>query len=209
MSNILSETKKPVKKGAYHHGNLREALIAAAADILAEEGIEALSLRKAARRAGVSQAAPYSHFRDKTDLLASVAEIGFQRLALKMVDDAQGVRDPFEKLQAISTSYIDFAARNAPLFLLMYGREFGNMKEHPTLAMSAGKSYSLFANTVNACVKDNPGVDGKAATVAAWGMIHGLASLLVDGKVTPVGIGAKDRGEFARRVTDILATALK
>ena len=78
------------KKFKYHHGELRSALIEAAVDILATSGMENLSLRVLARATGVTQAAPYSHFRNKDDLLAAVAETGFQRLALQMAEEATG-----------------------------------------------------------------------------------------------------------------------
>src|ERR1035437_1220596 len=97
--------EKPVsqKKLKYHHGELRSALIEAALEILKTAGMEGLSLRVLARATGVTQAAPYSHFRDKDDLLAAVAETGFQRLALQMAEEAtgqQGVQARIEKLMA-------------------------------------------------------------------------------------------------------------
>src|SRR5690349_12922876 len=97
--NIMSRlaTTDFQKKFRYHHGNLRDALLAAGAEILAEEGIEGLSLRALAKATVVTQAAPYTHFRDKDDLLAAIAENGFQRLALKMAEEAAGASSVQER----------------------------------------------------------------------------------------------------------------
>ena len=137
------------KNFKYHHGHLRAALIGAAVDILSAGGIDALSLRALAKATGVTQAAPYSHFRDKEELLAAVAETGFQRLALQMAEDATGARGAEERIRKLVTSYIRFAQENTPLFRLMFGRELANMKKFPTLSMTAGKSYALIGSALS------------------------------------------------------------
>ena len=91
----------PEEKTPYHHGQLRDALIAAALDLLKEKGVDALSLRALAKATRVSQAAPYSHFEDKDHLLAAVAETGFQRLALQMAQDATGQHTPGPSAEAV------------------------------------------------------------------------------------------------------------
>ena len=134
------------KKFRYHHGNLREAAIAAALEILARDGVPGLSLRALAKATGVTPTAFYeSHFGDKDELLAAVAETGFQRLALQMAEDATGAPSTQERIERLAVSYIRFATENKPLFQLMFGRELSDMKRFPTLAMTAGKSYSLIS----------------------------------------------------------------
>ena len=103
------------KKFKYHHGDLRAALIQAAQEILSEQGIDALSLRTLAKATGVTQAAPYSHFRDKDDLLAIIAENGFQKLALRMADDATGAKTTRQRIEKLMESYIRFALDNPKL----------------------------------------------------------------------------------------------
>ncbi len=104
------------KKFRYHHGQLRGALIESALNILKEKGLTGLSLRALALATGVTQAAPYSHFRDKDDLLAVVAETGFQRVALQMAEDAAGFRDTQARIEKLMTSYVRFATENKTLF---------------------------------------------------------------------------------------------
>lgn len=166
------------KKFRYHHGNLRDALLQAAMAILQEQGIEALSLRTLAKATGVTQAAPYSHFRDKNDLLAAVAEKGFQSLAIGMAEAATGATTVRQRIERLMTSYIEFACANKTLFRLMFGREVADMKAYPTLAMTAGKSYALISAALSKHAKSPD--DARFLTVALWSLCHGMTTLLVD-----------------------------
>jgi AcrR family transcriptional regulator len=188
------------KKFRYHHGNLRESLLAAAQDILATQGVEELSLRKLARVTGVTQAAPYTYFDSKDDLLAAVAESGFQKLALQMAEDATGAPSARARIERLITSYIRFAQENRPLFQIMFGRELADLKKFPTLAMTAGKSYALFS----AALAKQEG-DAKFLTVAIWSLCHGLTTLIVEEKVEVTKFGANDTADFVSRVTNLFS----
>src|SRR5262245_29389962 len=109
------------KRPGYHHGDLRRALILAARRILEHEGLAGLSLRAAAREAGVSQAAPYHHFKDKDALLGAVAAEGFDALAEAMRTRMAACRDPASTLSAAGEGYVAFAVANPALFQLMFG----------------------------------------------------------------------------------------
>src|SRR5580700_1442192 len=111
----------PKKASSYHHGALREALIRAAREILELEGYEALTLRAAARRAGVSQAAPYNHFADKAALLPAVAALGFKEFAAAMRQEMSAADNPQARLNAAGIAYVAFATSNPGLFKLMFG----------------------------------------------------------------------------------------
>lgn len=193
------------KKFKYHHGNLREALLAAALDILATDGIDGLSLRSLARATGVTQAAPYSHFRDKDELLAAVAETGFQRLALGMAEAAAGAKAVQEKIEKLACAYARFAVENKPLFGIMFGRELADMKRFPTLAMTAGKSYALISAALSQRTAAQGGEDARFLTTAVWSLCHGLTMLIVDGKMTPEQIGAADLDALMKRSIATLA----
>lgn len=190
------------KKFKYHHGNLREALLAAGVEILARDGIEALSLRSLARATGVTQAAPYSHFRDKDDLLAAIAETGFQRLAVNMAESAASVRTPQEKIEQLMIAYIRFAQENKPLFGIMFGRELADMKKYPTLAMTAGKSYALISAALSR--RQNTAEDTAFLTVAVWSLCHGLTTLIIDEKLKPEQFGVDGMTGFVRRTVGVL-----
>lgn len=197
------------KKFKYHHGNLREALLAAALEILATDGIDGLSLRSLARATGVTQAAPYSHFRDKDELLAAVAETGFQRLALGMAEAATGAKTAQEKIEKLACAYARFATQNKPLFGIMFGRELSNLKRFPTLAMTAGKSYALIsAALAQRSAATESSEDARFLTVAVWSLCHGLTTLIVEEKLSPAQIGAADLDALVKRTIGVLAPQL-
>lgn len=204
ISMTLAAETVSQKKSNYHHGQLRPALIDSALVILKEQGIEALSLRGLAKATGVTQAAPYSHFRDKDELLAAVAETGFQRLALQMAEDATGLRNTQERIEKLMTSYIRFALENRPLFQLMFSRELSQMKNYPTLAMTAGKSYALISATLSKRA-NAPAEDTPFLTVAIWSLCHGLTTLIIEDKINLKQFGAETLEEFVRRTTGIFS----
>ncbi len=105
---------------SYHHGDLRRVLVAEAGALVAESGARHLSLREVARRAGVSQTAPYRHFEDKEDLLAAVAAEGFGALARHTAERASGGRTARTRLRRGSLAYVEFATANPGLFRLMF-----------------------------------------------------------------------------------------
>jgi AcrR family transcriptional regulator len=195
------------KKFRYHHGNLREAAIAAALDILTQSGIAGLSLRALAKATGVTPTAFYeSHFRDKDELLAAVAETGFQRLALQMAEDATGAATTQARIEKLVTSYIRFAKDNRPLFQLMFGRELSDLKRFPTLAMTAGKSYSLISAALSKGGKNPEEI--RFLTVAIWSLCHGLTTLVVEEKIAPEQFGAESTEAFVRKTVGLFAGQL-
>src|ERR1700693_5459913 len=108
----------------YHHGDLPRALLDAALHIVETQGTEALTLRAVARRAGVSQAAPYRHFASKEAILAAVAEDGFRSLIAAMRESvATCGEDPLGRLRAVGLGYVTFATSHPSHFRVMFGRE--------------------------------------------------------------------------------------
>lgn len=194
------------KKFTYHHGNLREALLTAALHILSAGSVADLNLRALAKATGVTQAAPYTHFRDKDELLAAIAEKGFQQLALSMAEGATGAFSVRERIEKLMSCYIRFALSNKPLFSLMFGRELADLKKFPTLAMTAGKSYALISAALSKRQTQEP--DTRFLTVAIWSLSHGLTTLLLDGKVDPAQFGAASIEGFVKKNVDVFANSL-
>jgi AcrR family transcriptional regulator len=144
----------------YHHGDLRAALLQAAEEILEEQGVAALSIREAARRAGVSHNAPYRHFPDRDSLLAELAAEGFRRLGAELA--AQSGR-------GIGEAYVRFALAQPERFRLMFGAQRKAAQE-------------TYATLVSAFRKDGAIADPERAAAAAWSLVHGLAQLVLDGQ---------------------------
>src|SRR5690625_1859557 len=115
-------TTKHTPQKPYHHGDLRETLCDAAEQLLAEGGTANLSLRAAARLSGVSQAAPYAHFKDKQALLAAVGTRGFNRLA-DYLSRAEHAGAPSDRTRLLGRAYVAFALDHPMLFRLMFGPE--------------------------------------------------------------------------------------
>ena len=161
-----------------------------------EEGADpaALSLREAARRAGVSAMAPYRHFADKDALLAAVATIGFDRLSAAL---ATADRDPKARaaLNAQGVAYVAFACANPALFRLMFGAKAPT--KTGDLAQASQKAFSILADRVGS-IGDKDGSRDRA--LANWAMVHGLSMLAVDGQL--VHFGATPT-ELAERVTSL------
>src|SRR5690242_4627498 len=110
------------KKRAYHHGDLRRTLLEASLELIAESGLDALSLREVARRAGVSPGAPYHHFESREQLLTALAVDGFALLgeAMRSARDAAGAEDVIERFGAIGEAYVRFALAHPAHFRLMF-----------------------------------------------------------------------------------------
>ncbi len=172
----------------YHHGNLRTALIQAGLTILQEDGIEALSLRGVAREAGVSATAPYRHFPDKQALLAAIAATGFARLDAAL-QAANAITPGIVALRAQGVAYVVFAVNEPALFRLMFSPLTSGQPDEAVAA------YATLRTRV-ATLATPERID--TVTLAAWSMVHGLATLLVEGK-----IAAPDPAALAAAVTAV------
>lgn len=161
----------------YHHGDLRAALLAAAEAELAERGVEAFSLRSVAKRAGVSHAAPAHHFGDAGGLLTALATEGFRRfLACQHRREAAADHDPAAQMLAAGLGYIDFALERPTLFRLIFASARLNRGDED-LAAAGAASYQHLVDQVSAVG------GGTADVAAAWAMVHGLADLMISGRL--------------------------
>ncbi|GAB2505730.1 Transcriptional regulator, TetR family [Corynebacterium atrinae] len=183
-------------KSAYHHGDLRAALLGHAADML--ESGENFSMRALAKRAGVSNAAPYRHFDDREALESAVALEGFQDLRAQLASLPTPPSDPTD-LAEFGVIYVRFALAHPARFKLMFGRECDDRDDERVRA--AGALNDLLTSAVAA---DFPDSDAPALATAAWALAHGLAFLHLDGKLDnhdPTTIDARVRTSFAAILT--------
>ena len=199
------------RRASYHHGNLREALIGAAAALLEAEGPLGVTLRGAARRAGVSQAAPYRHFRDKGALLASVAEKGFRDLHHAMKRTARVHRaDPLRALNAMVVGVVRFAAEHPSYYRLMSGPAVRG-RDHPALRTAAMAAWQTLGEAVVACQRARRmrAGDPMALAFTVWCLAHGLSVLLVDEQIPPSVLAHYPVERLAEFVTKILSEGLE
>ncbi len=194
-----AKTRSDPTPAPYHHGDLRRALIETALTMVTEEGTWNFTLRELARRAGVSHAAPYNHFEDKSALLAEVAVLGFQALRREM-ETAARTRSgsSHEALVGVGTAYVRFGVENPAHYRLMFGPDLADRERHPTLAEAADAAFAALTDTLargqSAGELRQGSVQDQA--LAAWSLVHGLTTLLIDRRLTFLGVST---GEAERQ----------
>jgi len=186
--STLGHREKPRRTG-YHHGDLRTAILRAAEKIIEEQGVAKLSLREAARQAGVSHNAPYRHFADRDALLAALATDGFAQLGRAL--EAAGAQGP----RARGEAYLRFALERPQRFRLMFGGML-RIDTHPMLRAAAARTYQALVRAFEPVA----GAQGAAtAAAAAWSLVHGLAQLMLDGHLEAAR-AEQDADRFVRQV---------
>jgi AcrR family transcriptional regulator len=168
----------------YHHGNLRSALLAQAALIVRERGVQALSLRELAREVGVSHGAPRRHFPDRQALLDALAEDGFTRLGAELRAAAEGAGSEFQaRLQATASAYVRFATRDAALLALM----FASKHDRPSGALheAADRAFAVMLELIEQGQAQGAIESGEQERVGLvlFATIQGIAALLTGGMV--------------------------
>ena len=178
------------KKTSYHHGDLRSALLEAATNMIAEEGVEILTMRGLSQRIGVSRTALYRHFDDKTALLAAIAEEGFKQMTQGIqpeIADSEGdILSIFEKTWI---RYVHFAVENPTLYSLMFGKQIFDWQNYPGLLKAGTDSFNQVVELVRIGQQANKLKSGDPRKLAyvAWSMAHGLAIHTIDGRGDRVG----------------------
>ena len=205
-----SKARKPAKPRAYHHGDLKAALVEAGARIVERDGVMALSLRGVAREAGVSQTAPYHHFADKEALLAEIAATGFRDLSAEMEVRGSAIAGASPRLGALGTAYVLFATENPGRFRLMFGPLIGEKAAYPALLEASLSSYQMIRAAVAAYLEEagRDAENPEAATMAAWSLVHGLATLINDRGFNSEAMGAPDIETLTRQATSYLRNGL-
>jgi AcrR family transcriptional regulator len=165
-------------EAAYHHGDLRKALLEAAGAVLAAGGAGAVGMREIARRAGVSHAAPYRHYASREALLADLARKGFERLNERFAAlPAPG--EPERRFVEMARAYVRFALDEPQTWRLMFGESL-DKRDHPDLMHASGLAFDTLRQVVQGL-----GVAAPATleSLAAWAMAHGVARLVLDQRI--------------------------
>ena len=174
------------KKKAYHHGDLKNALIKAGVEILAKDGVSGLSLRKVASKAGVSHAAPYSHFVDKQALIAAISTEGFRQLYERVNAVAEEYKaKPSRQLVEVAWAYVQFALDDRDRFKVMFSGVLEKEKEYPEFVVESQRNFQLVkmiveANQVSGILRSGP---SDLMALSAWGIVHGFVMLLLEGQI--------------------------
>jgi len=197
------------KKRAYHHGDLRRTLLEASLALIAEEGLDALSLREVARRAGVSPGAPYHHFESREQLLTALAIDGFTLLgeAMLRARDAASSADVIERFGAIGEAYVRFALAHPAHFRLMFRPSLLPSEALPSEG-SPAEAFRVLLDIVAQLFESGAvggNVDRRGLVLLAWSIVHGAAELMLDG---PLANGHAELGVRAAEIPALVTRTL-
>jgi len=196
------------RRGTYHHGDLKRALTQAALALVAEKGPKGFTLTEAARRAGVSAAAPYRHFADKAQLLAAVAEEGFIQLHEALSAAGEAAPDPKDRVIELGRAYVRWAVTHPDYYQSMFGAETVK-RDHPDLVVAGGRAFGNLVDAITSCLELGV-LEGQDPLVIAgpmWSLVHGVASLAIGGDLCDVGIHEDPEALVARAMTEFLTIA--
>lgn len=199
----MPKTKTPRPTG-YHHGNLREALIDAAVQLVEEGGPDNVSVREAAKRAGVSPGAPFRHFSNKTALMTAVAEQAMSRFRLEITHavDTDATGDPIERFTAIGVAYLRWAIRNPTHFQIISTRSLIDWDSSESLrrdneAVRALMEDAMMEAQRRSMLRSN---DIEYAQIAARALVYGLARMFTDGHFAQWAISGQTAEETTQKV---------
>ncbi len=192
---VMELQQKPARtQRPYHHGDLRRTLLDAAVTVTSEKGPAGLSVREVSRRVGVSHAAGIHHFRDKRGLLTAVATEGFQRLRSQLGAAWEASSGSFLE---VGVAYVRFAFDQRPYFEVMFRPDLYRADD-PELSRAKREAAALLYGGVASVLGDGVEMDRLTSGVAAWSLMHGLATLWLTDNL-PAGLG-DDPAEVARKV---------
>lgn len=164
--------------------DLRQKVLDASLTLIGEGGLDRLSMREAARKAGVSHQAPYHHFGDREAILAALAGEGFLKLGQALSRaGSQSAADPVKAVEAMGRAYVDFALRNPAYFQAMFRADAVPLDNYPEARRIEDEAFGGLVEGVGQAFADQPPETQRAIAVACWAMVHGLATLILEGSM--------------------------
>jgi AcrR family transcriptional regulator len=216
MQNEKDENAAPAaagkrgKKGAWHHGNLREDMVKRGVELIELRGAAELSLREVARLVGVSQTAPTHHFGDKEGLLAAIASEGFRVLMGERLAALKDGMTKEQRLRVVMRVYVSFALRHPELFHLMFGTRIPDKRKHAELMEASAASFQFLSNSIaEFMAADNNERPPRFSALAVWSGMHGLATLLSDRDSGLFQVPDPMVDQVCESVTNVLLDGLK
>lgn len=177
------EPQPSIANGQYHHGNLKVALLQAAVELIRETSVEKLSLRALARKVGVSQTAPYRHFKDKNHLLVEIAKETFAEMVIVTTKELNPQQSPPQNICNCGRAYLQYAIDNPERYKLVFGPSIENREHYPDLLEAGMGSFAVLMRLVEQGISSGDFLDHCPTLLAnaCWASMHGFASLAIDG----------------------------
>lgn len=183
MGERIKEMQK--KKSSYHHGDLKRALMQSAVELISEVGPEGFTLIEVCRKAGVSQNAPYRHYKNVEALLAAIAVEGYKELYVRTSAMESKHHSPLDSLKKVAMAYVQFSLDFPAQYRVMFDQQYPP-EMYPELDEALDRSFDVARQLVEACRKEGLMRGGTAMdhTYLCWTMVHGLARLVSSGRLS-------------------------
>jgi AcrR family transcriptional regulator len=213
QSPIKTEPRRRARRRAsYHHGHLKEALIAAALKMVKEQGVESVSVREVAKRAGVSSGAPFRHFPSRTTLMTAVAEQAMRRFRDEIVRALEEVKSdaPRDRFRALGTAYMRWVVRNPAHFQVISNRKLIDFDGSESLRRDNAEIRELMEQLLTEQRQRAPLLrdDIKAISFAARALAYGVARMYVDGHFPQWDIPADQAESSFEAAFDLFTNAI-
>jgi AcrR family transcriptional regulator len=204
---------KPAPSRAYHHGNLRQALLQAALELAQEHGPERVSVREAARRIGVSPGAPFRHFPNRRALMTALAEEAGERLRIEVRKSIGGRQaQPLQRLRLLGRGYLQWAMRHPSHFRIISARDQIDLEASPALRASIGEVRALTEATLaeaQAQGQVDVAHDVAALALLSRATVYGLARMQHDGHLGQWGVAPDNEAAAMTATLDLLIALMQ
>lgn len=182
--------------------DLRQKVLKASLALIEEDGLDRLSMREVARKAGVSHQAPYYYFGDREAILAAIAGEGFSKLEQSLVRAAaQAGSEPVKAIEAMGRAYVEFALRHPAHFQAMFRADAVPLDRYPEARKHEDEAFGKLVEGIDKALADQPAEVRRTMAIACWAMVHGLATLILEGSLArKVGIPRAQQRQMANEV---------
>ena len=189
--------------------DLRQKVLKGSLALIEEGGLDRLSLREAARKAGVSHQAPYHYFADREAILAAIAGEGFAKLGQALMRAAGSGSDPVKAVEAMGKAYVDFAIRHPAYFQVMFRADAVPLDRYPDVRKQEEEAFGALVEGVDKALTGQPAETRRAIAIAAWAMVHGLATLILEGSLArKAGVPKSRQKQLAEEVIGTFTSLL-
>ncbi len=194
-------------KKSYFHGNLREAILMTSLRLIEESGVDHLSIREVAKATGVTHQAPYRHFKDREELLAALAQDGFEKLFIDLSKFIEGATEPLQRATKIGEGYLHWAINNKEHFRLMFNRSVPDYETSAGLQAASDKLLQLVLSVVSENQAAGNIRDGDTRSIARklWAAVHGVSVLFIDQQFKPL---RDDKGSAQKVVKEMISNLI-
>ena len=182
--------------------DLRQNVLDASLTLIEEGGLDGLSMREVARKAGVSHQAPYHYFGDREAILAELAGEGFSKLGQSLVRaGAQAGSEPVKAVEAMGRAYVEFALRNPAYFQAMFRADAVPLDRYPEARKREDEAFGKLVEGIDRAFRKQPAEVRRTIAIACWAMVHGLATLILEGSLArKLGIPRARQRQVANEV---------